>query len=1126
MEKKLLLFFSSMFYGYVLSCFINPSLLYLTFIRVFLAFPALFILPGILIISLRRHTLNETYLELLVNSFFVSTLLITILTLFFYSFGLSLSPKTYAIVYFLLFTPLIFVAAIRNEVISLSRDEVRILKLVAIAYATLFFIFALLPRFFTPDETLYLYNANVFVIENVFLPVITSPHESLLQLLLSGRIFWILLLSSFIASTGIPPYYGGLFNVYYLIALSLIPTFLISKEKTKLLLCAVLLILTSPTVLIFAGSSLNDLAIAFYISLSVAYFVKSFRYLDNKRIDISIKKIVLSLIPLLIAVSIKPNILVFGGIWLTLVYVMLRYKIYLYDLKHKIFFFMSFLTVVLYEVFIDIPYVIAVWFLRNLTIGDTLRKFLIISFAERITSIFIAPWWDPTRKTMFSLSPLDWLLRFYYLLAPESYTLLISSLILVLPVLLAVKKDYLNIRESVLSLIVIFSFWSFFIFSYNFFSDIPRYSLWMVPLWISMGLIILEKLLVKETGDVTTWKLLFGSSVFVISLNLLLQYFEAGVAIGYGLPRKLVTYPFLFLQIIVLFLYFCSLTNYNKSRYCIITHQYLNRIIKPLRTRIKRPVKLTSKKLLLMLLIVLFSTNIYFSAYFIRYNTLYSNHGLYDLSRTVNQLTSNKEGSAPLIFTNNYIYLRPYLPLDNVNSNRILTFPDAQSEIRTVFERMPTGTKFVVSNDTDTSWYGYGDWYLNQFANSDIIPPPYRIPKALKIQKLTNLVLNMPFDDANATYIPDHSGCSNNGLNHGAKVVNGYYGKAISFNGSSYIVVPHSKSLLFNQSITISFLAYFENTSFNKLSLIVSKGNASFDGTFSIFLSNSDLLFYVGNVGGIRFSISPYIEAWHYFVFSYDGSRMSAFVDGYPVAQDYYSGKIRNSFYNLVIGGPTFGKSEYFRGVIDELQISTGKINSTKLVETYYNAFALKSQEILLQGNREAKIYTLLRNENTTERAPSYTLTAGNVLSINYWIDDNMNLHLEIKILSQEQKNLTILIATDRFTKVRQIFVSSGLNEISLLFPYLEENTSTVNKYWSQLAVINIFLVSDKEIIFQKNDYSFISFHRVLMYFLAILLLSLAVYLVAVCNLDISMKNLLNAIYKKLIQNKFRNHKK
>ena len=161
-------------------------------------------------------------------------------------------------------------------------------------------------------------------------------------------------------------------------------------------------------------------------------------------------------------------------------------------------------------------------------------------------------------------------------------------------------------------------------------------------------------------------------------------------------------------------------------------------------------------------------------------------------------------------------------------------------------------------------------------------------------------------------------------------------------------MVPNSESLAFNESLSISFLAFFKNNSQGKV-ILLSKGNALFDGTFSIFLYNNDLLFYIGNVGGVRFSIEPYLQEWHHYVFSYDGKTVMAFVDGYPIIQNKYSGKIRNTFYSLTIGGPAYGKSEHFVGLLDELQISKSGINYTKLVQMYYSAFALKQKEITFE---------------------------------------------------------------------------------------------------------------------------------------------------------------------------------
>ncbi len=149
-----------------------------------------------------------------------------------------------------------------------------------------------------------------------------------------------------------------------------------------------------------------------------------------------------------------------------------------------------------------------------------------------------------------------------------------------------------------------------------------------------------------------------------------------------------------------------------------------------------------------------------------------------------------------------------------------------------------------------------------------------------------------PLYEGSGTTAHDGSGNRDNGtLSGNANWASGYFGSALSFDGSSGRVdVPNSPALQPGNSVSVG--AYVKaNGTPGAFKYIVAKGdNACFASSYALYTgANSGLEFYVSQNGGMTYNISPDAGAgiwdgnWHFVVGTYDGHSVRLYVDGKQV---------------------------------------------------------------------------------------------------------------------------------------------------------------------------------------------------------------------------------------------------
>ena len=219
---------------------------------------------------------------------------------------------------------------------------------------------------------------------------------------------------------------------------------------------------------------------------------------------------------------------------------------------------------------------------------------------------------------------------------------------------------------------------------------------------------------------------------------------------------------------------------------------------------------------------------------------------------------------------------------------------------------------------------------------------PY-LPKGMPFPIAANLVALWHFDENSGTTAYDSTENYNDGTIYGAPSwVDGKLGKALSFDGNDYVMVPDS-SLLEPDRITVEAWVKSSGTP-GSYKYIVSKYLPTKPGSYSsygLYTANSGgLRFYIGlsSIGVLSPDAGPGVwdGNWHHVAGTYDGSAVKLYVDGEQVTG---TGSTTSDIHyegtgNLFIGAYTTA-SLCFSGTIDEVRIWDGALTADEILYSY-----------------------------------------------------------------------------------------------------------------------------------------------------------------------------------------------
>jgi hypothetical protein len=686
--------------AYLMFCLLNvPPLL-----RATVGFLALFIIPGMSLLTLFPRTSNESsLLRHLVEGFFVSTILAVLCTCFFILFKLPVIPLAYSLTISILVLVLLAATSRRDTPLKFSRRDVLVTSIIFLLYCALMMYFGTLPRVLSPDEASYLFSARIGLSGGEMLPMGTHTHDGDFSSLFNGRYFWIYLVTSFLGSTGLPAYYAGLLNVGFLVMTALASTLFI--PKTVGLRSAIFaLVITSPFLFLFSARALNDLTASFYAVLAVWFFIKSFSEIDGV-VSISFVNLAHSLVAATVLILIKPNLLIFIVMGIILVYFTLKYRSSNLDCRYKILLMGTLVLVLSYELVIDVPYVISVWIVRSSELASIFQRFLPVSPFEHFIGMFLAPPWDPTASTLLTCGATEYLDYFYSFLEPESLSLVVSASILAIPALLLLQDRPKDVSLKILASLVFMSFYIFFFQAVSLFSlvDISRYSLWMVVIWIPLSLTQIRRII--ENGSFRKILAVFLVTLILLGINLYITGEKGGVYTNY---RRTYTADIIILQIVFLAL-ILSLVILKRAHI---------RFSLSLGKRLSVVKRASLKEIGFYLLITVTLLNgFYFIIEFMNTDPYYKDHGFIEIRNALHNAT----GNGSLIFANNYIYIRPYVSDELFENEILLPPPDTEEDFFELIQIAPNNTLVLLSDDDATTWYEYANDYIINYTYSGVI---------------------------------------------------------------------------------------------------------------------------------------------------------------------------------------------------------------------------------------------------------------------------------------------------------------------------------------------------------------------------------------------------------------------
>lgn len=686
--------------AYLTLCLLNVPPL----VRAIVGFPALFVIPGMSVLMLFRRATNESsLLRYLVEGFFVSTILAVLCTSFFVLFKLPVIPLAYSLTTFILVLVLLAATSRRDTPLKFSRRNVLLTSIIFLLYCVLMMYFGTLPRVLSPDETSYLFSARKGLSTGEMLPMGTHTHDSDFSSLFNGRYFWIYLVTSFLGSTGLPAYHAGLLNVGFLIMTALASTLLI--PKTVGLKSAIFaLIIANPFLFLFSARALNDLTASFYAVLAVWFFIKSFSEFDDV-LSINFVNLTHSLVAATVLILIKPNPLIFIVMGITLVYFTFKYRSSNLDRRYKILLMGVLILVLLYELVIDIPYVISVWIVRSSELASIFQRFLPVSPFEHFIGMFLVPPWDPTASTLLTRGATEYLDHFYRFLQPESLSVLVSASILAIPALLLLQDRREDVSLKILTSLVFMSFYIFFFQAVSLFSlvDISRYSLWMIVIWIPLSLTQVHQII--ENGCFRKIFAVFLATLILLGINLYMTGEKGGVYTNY---RRSCTADIIILQVV-----FLAVT----SSLVILKRAHV-RFSLSLGRKLSVVKRVSLKEIVFYLLITVTLLNgFYFTIEFMNTDPYYKDHGFIEIRNTLDNAT----GDGSLIFANNYIYMRPYVSDELFKNGILLPPPDTEEDFFKLIQIAPNNTLVLLSDDEATTWYEYANNYIKNYTYSGVI---------------------------------------------------------------------------------------------------------------------------------------------------------------------------------------------------------------------------------------------------------------------------------------------------------------------------------------------------------------------------------------------------------------------
>jgi len=1027
--------------AYLISWLLNANLL----LRVVTAFPLIYLMPGLSLLLLLRKP-NDDPLdlkELVVESFFISTVLNVAVVSAFILLDIPLTTSSFVILYVCLVSILTSVNYVLHKPVRVSatKFDYVILCMIGIGYVLITTTFTILPRYFTPDETVYITYARYAVLQSEIYPVSTFLFSPDLSVLFNGRLLWTSLGASFLCSTGSQPYQIYLMNCMFLPMNALVSALLIPsnlKDSRMLQVALVALTLSNPLFVTFSGFILTDLGISFYFLFTTAVFIRSFKTDGAGTFSIDFQKLALSFLSIFVVTLIKPNLVILFAMYLILIVFIFRYKLHKIDRKYKILLYGLIIPVLLYELVVDVPYVIAYWFLKNDPVAMFLHKFLVVSPIEWLLGIFTPL--DSTVTSVFFHNYLDYLNYLYRLLSPEVLGLVPASIGLVLPAILLSKDLRSDLKIKVLISFTSVNMCTYYLLylSHNDLYSVARMSLFIYPMITAVSLVVLYKIFSERNLKIAMLLMVF--SLFLLYTQSTISIEEGGVLVGFGLPKLSWTGNIILVQLSIYILLIATRLS-MREKFILCANIKLRKML-----TLTRALNV-SKTCFITLMIVFLSSNAVFSLYSLNNSCFYKEHDLI----SIRKLLEDKWSEDNWVFSNLYYHASTSVPDSLLSNHYLFSLPMSEREFIQLLTILPNNTLILLSDDRDMAYLEYAnkDGYIFKYLKSSKI-----LISKIERYICDGIVLDLRFDAVENGKVTDYSDYQHNVTVSGnASLVQGVYGRALNLDAvGDYVHVLHSPSLNTNHNVTLE--CWFNST--NNRGFMIQKSIGGQGGYILGFTPGNALLFEIRDkVGGNILYDSVPSSGGHHVVavcekIGETQSKLTMYLDGQMCAESTVTRilEMSSNTQDMKLFVNDWFTGTWYNGIGDEVRVYNRALSEEEILKMYYGFE-------MVGGEGKAKLFQV---EGDKERLTGNQSSNINVESVNInWINTT-TVKLEIKANSLKNENASVYLDTFDFLKVFEIKLIPGENTFTLDFPrYLPNGYGYGNHIasWANIIIVD-----------------------------------------------------------------------
>lgn len=185
----------------------------------------------------------------------------------------------------------------------------------------------------------------------------------------------------------------------------------------------------------------------------------------------------------------------------------------------------------------------------------------------------------------------------------------------------------------------------------------------------------------------------------------------------------------------------------------------------------------------------------------------------------------------------------------------------------------------------------------------------------------------------------DVSGNGHDGVIRDAEFVNGKFGKALEFDGTtSSVEIPHADVLNIQDAITVE--AWVNPSSYNDLSAVAQKwGDTSNRRQYLLCFVGAKVRFYISGSGGTWPSAESATDVptgdWTHIAGAYDSTAIKVYINGTLTGETANSEGLFASDIPVWIGGygpdGEFDGNRHFPGAIDEVRFWQGALSEKEI---------------------------------------------------------------------------------------------------------------------------------------------------------------------------------------------------